>query len=161
MSVFSWGFCKMWQWFASTSRVYVIREHPKAEDGRRRLLRKFSDTAQYHGLPKKSENKITFPAYLCGFPTLTASQNSGTACSSSIHDICLHKSGYIWKINLKLPARFAILIPLPVFKKGRPKIATVSSHSAWATYILLAIPVFILAYVNQLNSYGTPLKESR
>ena len=42
------------------SRVYVIRVHPKAEVGRRYLLRIFSKTAQCHRLPKKSEKKITF-----------------------------------------------------------------------------------------------------
>ena len=66
-SVFSWGFCKMWQWVASTSRVYVIRVHPKAADGWKHLPRILSKTAQCHRPPKKSEKKITFPADLCGF----------------------------------------------------------------------------------------------
>jgi hypothetical protein len=37
------------------SRVYVIRVHPKAEVGRRYLLRIFSKTANCHRLPKKSK----------------------------------------------------------------------------------------------------------
>jgi len=101
------------------SRVYVIRVHPKAEDGRRHLLRIISKTAQCHRLSKKSKEKIKFPTYLCGFRHLHCLKIVGLLVQVPFLIFVSTIQVIFKKINWKLPASFKILFLLSVPKKKR------------------------------------------
>ena len=88
------GFLQNVQWIASTSRVYVIRVRPKAEDGWRYLLQYSAEQPSVTGVQKKTEKKIIFAAYLCGFRHFQCLKIVGMLVHVPIK-VLVHNSGYI------------------------------------------------------------------